>query len=187
MKSHLNVGALIIRGKLLWNDSTQMTSTQQWLCAGFVVVEGGTFEMSLQDRKRQGFIYIKDNGATHNSTLGNRVFGGVSYGERTPTIDISGHSLRRTWSLLAVPVGSGLNVLTLLHDPVAMGWAAGDRIVVASTTVGTHSQSFSITSLSSEGNRVYIDGSTDQVYGAQYLWASQSSHATLAAEVVNLR
>ena len=37
MNSNLNVGALIIKGKLFWNEATQQ-SNEQWLCAGYIAV-----------------------------------------------------------------------------------------------------------------------------------------------------
>ena len=37
MTSNFNVGALIIRGSLIWDDS----SGAQWLCAGYIAVESG--------------------------------------------------------------------------------------------------------------------------------------------------
>ena len=37
MNSNLNVAALIIKGKLIWDESTQQTN-EQWLCAGYIAV-----------------------------------------------------------------------------------------------------------------------------------------------------
>ena len=37
MNSNLNVAALIVKGKLIWDESTQQTN-EQWLCAGYIAV-----------------------------------------------------------------------------------------------------------------------------------------------------
>jgi hypothetical protein len=37
MNSNLNVAALIVSGSLVWNDVSQ-TSSEQWLCAGYIAV-----------------------------------------------------------------------------------------------------------------------------------------------------
>ena len=37
MNSNLNVAALVVTGSLVWNDASQ-SSSDQWLCAGYIVV-----------------------------------------------------------------------------------------------------------------------------------------------------
>ena len=37
MNSNLNVGALVVKGKLIWNDESQ-EPINQWLCAGYIAV-----------------------------------------------------------------------------------------------------------------------------------------------------
>ena len=64
--------------------------------------------------------------------LRTRAFGGVDLGKKGTTIDVAGRALKRTWSVLATPLRVGDTSLDVVHDPVAMGWRVGDRIVVAS-------------------------------------------------------
>lgn len=184
MNSNFNVGALIVRGSLRWDDTTQHLETQ-WLCGGFVVIEGGNFFMSVQNVSHNAYIYLKDNSATHNSTLGNRVFGAVNYGAQTPVVGMSGRRLRRTWSLLSIPVTKGSNNISMTHDPIAMGWRVGDRILIASKSDHV-SESFRIVSMNSADNRINLDKTTIQSYSAEFLWTGSDSHATMAAEVINL-
>lgn len=37
MNSNLNVAALVVSGSLIWNDASQ-SSSNQWLCAGYIAV-----------------------------------------------------------------------------------------------------------------------------------------------------
>ena len=121
MNTNLNVGALIVRGSVEWNDDTQVQPSA-FLCAGYVVVEGhGKWDMDLQQEK-DVFIYIKDNGAVHDK-LRSRAFGSYAYAEGDyPMIDINGRELVRTWSLLADPVRSGDEKMKLMHNAHLMGW-----------------------------------------------------------------
>ena len=188
MDGNLNVAALLIRGTLVWTDSTQ-TSPQQWLCAGYVVVEEqGSFIMNMASPNLKSYIFLKDNGATHPSSLQTRVFGAHSKsGSSFPTIDVSGRPLARTWSLLAVAATAGVSSVTLLHDPVAMGWQVGDRIVIAPMaprSQGT-AQWFSITGMSSSTNQITLSSPTNQNFNAQ-ISATGSNVALMSAEVINL-
>ncbi|CAF4040020.1 unnamed protein product [Adineta steineri] len=93
MNSNLNVAALVVSGSLIWNDASQ-SSNNQWLCAGYIAVDGGQFDMNLISK--QGYIYIKNNGLKH-PTVYTRAFAALNTGK----IYVSGRSLARTWSLLA--------------------------------------------------------------------------------------
>ena len=127
MDGPLNVGALLVRGRVVWDETSQQAA-EQWLCSGYVVVPpGGVFNMSLRSGARRGWIYLKANGAAHES-LGQRVFGGSQ-----STIDVAGRPLRRTWSLLGAPAATGSGTIALLHNPSEAGWAVGDRIAIAPT------------------------------------------------------
>ena len=188
MDGNLNVAALLIHGTLTWTDSTQKMSLQ-WLCAGILVVERqGSFIMNLQSHDRKAYIYLKDNGATHPSPLQTRVFGGYSRTATSfPTIEVTGRSLARTWSLLAYPVDSGVSSITLLHDPITMGWQIGDRISIAPTaprSQGT-AQSFYIIGMNSSTNQVALSSRTDQSFDAQIM-ESKGNVALMSAEVINL-
>ena len=189
MDGNLNVAALIIKGTVTWTDTTQVLP-QQWLCAGYVVVEDkGSFLMSLSSASHKAYIYLKDNGAKHPSALQTRVFGAYS-GTVTssPTIDISGRPLARTWSLLSSPAITGDSEITLLHDPVAMGWQIGDRIVIAPMDVRSQgtAQSFMIAGMNSVSNSVSLSVPTNQAFDAQVSSMSRSSVALMSAEVINL-
>ena len=91
--------------------------------------------------EHRAWVYVKDNSAYH-ANLTVRAFGGVQ-----STIELSGRPLRRTWSLLAEPVSAGAQSISLLHDPLAMGWAVGDRIMIASTAGRSQSRIASSTLL----------------------------------------
>ena len=189
MDGNLNVAALIIHGTLTWTDFTQKLS-QQWLCAGILVVEKqGSFIMNLASIDHKAYIYLKDNGAAHQSALQTRVFGGYSRAANSfPTIDVSGRPLARTWSLLAVPTTVGMSSITLLHDPEAMGWRIGDRISIAPTvprSQGT-AQSFYIMSMNSTTNQVMLSSSTSQSFDAEIAASGESNVALMSAEVINL-
>ena len=100
------------------------------------MVEGGTFTLrqtAKSSLSKRAWLYLLDNGATH-SILRSRAFGGYGNGAR---IEVEGAPLARTWSLLARPASTGDKKLALMHDPLAMGWANGDRIVAAPTRRGS--------------------------------------------------
>ena len=129
LEASLNVVSLIVRGKVTWTDQTQ-TATEQWLCAGFVAVEpGGSF--LLRVHQKSAFVYIKDNGEAH-AKLRTRAFGGIG-----STVKVEGRPMARTWSLLAEPAPRGATSITLMHNPIAMGWRVGDRLLIAPTTRGS--------------------------------------------------
>jgi hypothetical protein len=185
MNSNLDVGVLIVKGSLIWNDFTQ-TNTEQWLCAGYISIEdNGVFEMNVRNKK--SFIYIKNNGASH-SKMGERVFGGISSGPNSnPRIDVSGREMKRTWSLLAKKASPGDNSIQLMHSPQSMGWQVGDRIVIAPTdnfSKGT-AQSFTIRGISA--NSLHLSSNINQEFRAEQRWTyAAESVALLSAEVINL-
>jgi hypothetical protein len=187
MNDNLNLAALSVEGKVVWNDKTQ-TSPVQWLCAGFVVMEKtASFEMSLTECSHTGYIYIKDNGAYH-PVLRTRVFGGVGSSGSGPSIDIFGRPFSRTWSLIASPVAINSTNITLFHNPYDMGWQVGDRIIIAATqplSQGT-SQAFNISWLSPNSNQIVLSAGANQVFNAQFLYPNNAGVALMAAEVINL-
>lgn len=129
MDGNLNVGALVVRGSLRWDDGTQQADVQ-WLCAGFIAVEG-TLELIVSNRT--AFVYIKENGAIHHA-LGVRGIGGIG---ASSLVNIRGRPLQRSWSLLAEPAAAGATELITVHEPSSMGWRVGDRLVLAPTTSGS--------------------------------------------------
>ena len=157
MDTNLNVGALIIRGGFDWTmNTTPEDDPVLFLCGGYIVVEhNGAFDMELDTTEHTGWIYIKNNGASHPQ-LRSRAFGTykahqhrrleeleedhqdaatshTTHPEETPTLILKGRTLARTWSLLAAPVSAGMTTLQVLHDPIAMGWQVGDRLAIAPT------------------------------------------------------
>ena len=92
-----------------------------FVCAGYVAIEGqGKWQMDIQSKN--AFIYIKDNGAVHES-LRERAFGSVAIDDVDyPIIDINGRNLKRTWSLLSDPLQQGDDRIKLMHNPKLMGW-----------------------------------------------------------------
>ena len=120
VSSSINVGALLIRGSVVWGDNTQEAPGLH-LCAGYVVVEsGGVFDLQVTDGSKTAVVYIKDNGAVH-SVMRSRAFGGVGSAE----VNVVGRQMRRTWSLLSRPASQGAQEITLLHAPSHMGWRVG--------------------------------------------------------------
>ena len=181
MDGSLNVGALRVLGALVWTDSTQAAS-DQWLCAGFVAVEANAaFNMTVHSGN--AWLYIKDNGASH-ANLGTRSFGGIS-----SEVRLAGRPLLRTWSLLASAVVAGSSSISLLHEPQAMGWRVGDRLMLAPTTrssAGT-ADSASIASFGPGANEVVLSAPLAASYDANFLAAGGAGHAApLSAEVINL-
>ena len=138
MDGNLNVAALVVEGTLTWTGATQ-TQPEQWLCAGYATVEKlGTIRIDLAgngDGGKRAYVFIKANGAKH-STFGERAFGGLRTTGAGPTLTVAGAPLARTWSLLSAPGGSGETTVKLMHDARAMGWAVGDRLVIAPTVAG---------------------------------------------------
>jgi len=185
MNSNLITGALLIQGggNVLWNDKFQ-TQNKQWLCAGYIVVEnGGIFNVSLRDQSKNAYIYLKDNGAKHESFLQSRVLGGLGYGGGGgsgsggggsgsegvgPIISISGYPMQRTWSLLSETanlsdvssdVSSGVSsgaFLNLVHNPIDMGWQIGDRIVISSMRPLSTGMSMQFSISDIDNNKIYI-------------------------------
>lgn len=183
MTESLHVGALEVKGNLLWTDDTQVRD-EAYLCAGYVAIEGGSFAMNLQSSKR-AWIYLTSNGA-HHKTLGWRGFGGV----KALSVEIRGRPLQRTWTLLDQPLHRDSTTMKLLHDPVAMGWRIGDRIAVAPTDPQSKGsgQSFEIEHMTSDGTILMSDPS-------HYNYKADYKHSRLpevmapilmAAEVINL-
>jgi hypothetical protein len=124
-------------GKVSWTDTTQGSSSNLWLCAGYIAAEtGGSFHMNLQSSDKKGWIYIADNGALHPQ-LRSRVFGAVGNNStgtsNQPSVLIRGRDMTRTWSLLSTPLTVGATTMRLQDNPINMGWKVGDRIAVAPT------------------------------------------------------
>ena len=138
MDGNLNVAARVVEGGLVWTGATQ-TQPEQWLCAGYATVEKlGTIRIDLAsngDGGKRAYVFIKANGAKH-STFGERAFGGLRTTGAGPTLTMAGAPLARTWSLLSAPGGNGETTVKLMHDARSMGWAVGDRLVIAPTVAG---------------------------------------------------
>lgn len=179
--SNINVGALVVRGKVEWNDSTQ-DGENAFLCAGYVAMEdNGYWDMDIQSKS--SWIYIKDNGAVH-SKLRARSFGGMG----NSTVNVRGRELVRTWSLLSETIVPGGDKLKLLHNPHYMNWNVGDRIAIASTEKASNgfSQSFKIKEISEDGT-ILVDHVSERTFEANFLPAENGMEPLImSAEVVNL-
>lgn len=183
MDGSLSVDAIEIKGDLLWNDATQ-TSSHQWLCAGYVSVEG-RFELELNSPEKAAWIYIKNNNAVHPG-IRSRSFGGVG----NSIVIARGRELTRTWSLLSKKPSLNTNEIELLHTPQRMGWKVGDRIAIGPTGIRSNGtgETFKITGFQ-PGNKIILDGSITNEYRADFFVGNSKFNGipTLnSAEVVNL-
>lgn len=199
MDGNLDVAALVIRGELFWHSTTQ-SSNDQWLCAGYIAVEdSGRFKLDVTEKKKRAFIYLKNNGATHE-ILRTRGFGGVpnkANPEKKPTIEITGSPMARTWSLLAREVKEDEDMtIMLMHDPKAMGWSLGDRIVIAPSVAnseGTAGRYFIKGFQANNQLELATDealstiAKADQNFRAESRYASNAHIAQMNMEVINLR
>jgi hypothetical protein len=186
MDSSVHVGALVVRGTWRWDDALQ-PGADQWLCAGYCAVEaGGLFNLTVHDAGHRAYVFITDNGASH-SVLGPRGFGGVG----SANIEVSGRPLTRSWSLLAESAAASASTLTLLHDPLEMGWRVGDRIMLAPTARGSAgvADATTITALSgAPANAVTLGTPLASAYSARFSAAAGAVVGlTAAAEVLNLQ
>jgi len=133
MNSNLNVGGLTLDGgQLSWTDETTTTDgdghNKYALCAGFVIVQHSSslFHMKLSHPSSWGIIYIKNNGASpqssggmSNNMMGTRVFGTDKGGN----MNIEGTmGMKRTWTLLRDSFGVGESMISVLHNVASMGW-----------------------------------------------------------------
>jgi len=189
MDGNMNVGGLIVRGKLTWTSSTQ-TVNDQFLCGGYVVVENnGSFEMTLNGNKN-GWIYVKNNGASHPELL-LRSFGTFKkrWSSDNPRMEISGRNdLKRTWSLLSEPLYPSSRTMKLLHNPAQMGWKVGDRLGIAPTEPLARGwgQVVRISNIQSNGV-ITLSETIKHTYRADFEGGKYTGTAALiSAEVVNL-
>eukprot|EP01097_Dermamoeba_algensis_P002778 TRINITY_DN2100_c0_g1_i1.p1 TRINITY_DN2100_c0_g1~~TRINITY_DN2100_c0_g1_i1.p1 ORF type:complete len:1249 (-),score=295.24 TRINITY_DN2100_c0_g1_i1:103-3849(-) len=186
MDGNLNLGGLVLKGSLNWNDNSQ-SAPSQYLCAGYVAVQGGRFDLNVQTKK--AYIYLKNNGGSYELTA-TRGFAGWDGAQ----ISISGRPMARTWSLLASPAFAGDDSISLLHDANQMGWKVGDRLVIAPTTKfsqGT-AQAVWIKGFDSR-NQVLLasdaslrnDASLNQGFAANTKFIDSAWIAQMQAEVIN--
>ena len=182
MSSSLVVGALEVKGAVVWDDATQ-SGLSQWLCAGFIAVSGNFTLHQSADSQKRAWIYLMDNSAMHE------VFGMRSFSADVGSyIEIQGAArFERTWSLLARAASTNDNTMTLMHDPAAMGWAVGDRIVAAPTQHGCQGTAEASTIASIAGNNITLEGSLSQDLSADFKVTTRDSAALMSAEVINLQ
>ncbi|CAF1148840.1 unnamed protein product [Rotaria sordida] len=162
MNSNLNVAALVLDGSLVWNDVTQ-PSSDQWLCAGYIAVNGGQFDMNLTSK--QGYIYIKNNGLKH-PMVQTRAFGSYNAGK----IRVSGRPLVRTWSLLA-------DKATYAPTMPSSNGNAEDY------TIGGFEAHNTIKLLSKDGTST---GVISSIFESKTLYTGENMSALMQAEVINL-
>lgn len=188
MDTSLILGALIVKGRLVWNDSSQ-SHQDQYLCAGYMVAEeNGRFELSLTSPKQKAWIYLRNNGAIH-PTLRSRVLGSFASGyNHNPYLEIQGRPMTRTWSLLSDSLPQGSATIKLLHDANAMGWMVGDRIAIApmDNIAKGWGQEFTIAQVYDDGS-LQLDRPSDQSYDALFEVVGSVSHVSMKSpEVINL-
>ena len=142
--------------------------------------------------KSTAWIYIRDNGATHD-TLRTRAFGAFGLtSEDQPKIDIQGRELVRTWSLLSEPLQSGQTTMKLMHNPILMKWNVGDRIGVATTEQRSQGfgAEFVIQSMDENDGTITLSTSSPYTFDAEFIpppaGSSGGKPALKSAEVVNL-
>lgn len=188
MDTSLVLGALIIKGRLVWNDSYQ-SQQDQYLCAGFVVIEeNGKFELSLNSSQKKAWIYLRNNGAIH-AALRSRVLGSFSSANNhKPYLEIQGRPMVRSWSILSDSLPQGSSIIKLLHNAHAMGWTIGDRIAISPMEpIATGwGQEFTIAHINGDGS-ILLDRPSDQSYDALYEVVGSVNHVSMKApEVINL-
>mmetsp|Transcript_20603 Transcript_20603/g.50593 ORF Transcript_20603/g.50593 Transcript_20603/m.50593 type:complete len:1472 (+) Transcript_20603:229-4644(+) len=188
MDTSLILGALIIKGRLVWNDSSQ-SHQDQYLCAGYMVVEGnGRFELSLASPQQKAWIYLRNNGAIHPA-LRSRVLGSFAGGyNHNPYLEIQGRPMVRTWSLLSDSLPQGSATIKLLHNAHTMGWMVGDRIAIApmESIAKGWGQEFTIAQIYSDGS-IRLDRPSDQTYDALFEVVGSVNHVSMKTpEVINL-
>ena len=138
---------------------------------------------------KQGYIYIKNNGLKEDA-LKTRVFGAYASGK----IFVTGRYLARTWSLLANRAIYGLNYISLLHNPLEMGWQIGDRIVIAPTeSLSTGDAEGYIIDSFGENNTIRLldkygisSGVISSFFEAKPVYTGNNMSALVQAEVINL-
>ena len=185
MNDSLNVGALIVRGAVEWNDDSSLANS--FLCAGYIAVEGqGSWNMKL--KTNSAWIYIKDNGNSH-VMLRSRSFGGVGNEGDNPSVNIEGRHLERTWSLLSKPLVTGDEKMVLMHNPALMGWRVGDRIGIAPTerlSTG-FGEEFRIQTIDSSDGSITLDRAVQGNFDAEFAPPLGGDQPILkSAEVINL-
>jgi hypothetical protein len=183
---NLNVGALIVRGAVEWNDDLSLANS--FLCAGYIAIEEqGSWNMKLESNS--AWIYLKDNGTSH-LMLRSRSFGGVAVNDGdNPLVSIEGRQLERTWSLLSKSLVTGDDKMVLMHNPALMGWRVGDRIGVAPTerlSAGT-GEEFRILSIDSSDGTITLDRAVHGNFEAEFAPPVGDGQPMLkSAEVINL-
>eukprot|EP00928_Gymnodinium_smaydae_P064950 TRINITY_DN4816_c0_g1_i1.p1 TRINITY_DN4816_c0_g1~~TRINITY_DN4816_c0_g1_i1.p1 ORF type:complete len:1034 (-),score=94.12 TRINITY_DN4816_c0_g1_i1:368-3340(-) len=81
--------------------------------------------------EKRATIYIEKSSFDHPG-CGKRFLCGLG----SARVEIHGRALQRTWTLLSRDVYPGAKDLPLKHDPRSIGWRAGDRIGIATTSRG---------------------------------------------------
>lgn len=186
MDDNLDVGALIVRGAVEWNDDLSLPNS--FLCAGYIAVEEqGSWHMKLESNS--AWIYLKDNGASH-TMLRSRSFGGAAMSDGdNPLVSIEGRQLERSWSLLSKPLVTGDDKMVLMHNPALMGWRVGDRIGIAPTerlSTGT-GEEFRIQSIDSSDGTITLNRAVRGNFDAEFAPPVGDGQPMLkSAEVINL-
>jgi len=185
LNSNLNVGALVVKGKLIWSDLTQ-NKYKQYLCTGYILVQdNGEFNINL--KYSNALIYIKNNGAKHDSILYKRFIGGINTNNQSyPIISINGRKLERTWSLLSDPITTNTNQIKLIHDPKKMGWFIGDRLVIAPIAPLSQGTAISGNIVKIMNNIIYLSKNISNLLPVNFNLSPTGTLALQSPEVINL-
>mmetsp|Transcript_117680 Transcript_117680/g.377616 ORF Transcript_117680/g.377616 Transcript_117680/m.377616 type:complete len:988 (+) Transcript_117680:2-2965(+) len=135
LSANMTVDALKIEGIFKWDDTVPgIVLTIGWLN----VEPGGNLKVGSAIAPIGAVpgvtatIYIKRTAINQHPVHGDRFLNGNG-----STIDIHGLPMARTWCLLNRTARAGSTELFLNFDPSAMGWKVGDRIGLATTSMGT--------------------------------------------------
>lgn len=172
----LNLSTLTIAGVLLWDQS----KAGLVLNSSFVLVTpSGKLQIGSKafPMDQPATIYIA-KGPFSDPLLGTRFLGGNG-----GVIQIHGRRMQKTWTLLSATARVGSTVLQLKDDPRVMQWRIGDRIGIATTTLGLSTQ-HRISALG-PGSAISIQGPLQATHWGGYK-AIGNRRFELAAEVVNL-
>mmetsp|Transcript_35303 Transcript_35303/g.94015 ORF Transcript_35303/g.94015 Transcript_35303/m.94015 type:complete len:1048 (-) Transcript_35303:226-3369(-) len=126
----MTVDTLTVSGTLRWDTSVDGLE----LRSGYVVVDAtGHLEVGSVSApmEKSATIYITENAEEHPK-CGHRFLCGLNGGR----VEIHGRELARTWTLLSRTAHVGSTELFLKDEPASMGWRAGDRIGLATTSRG---------------------------------------------------
>ena len=87
-----------------------------------------------------------------------------------------------------------MNSISLLHNPIDMGWKVGDRIVIAPTDFGSQGNAADFTIQSFDSNNIIKLGDRDgldmalisSTFESKTVYTGKNMSALMQAEIINL-